>query len=148
LNGNILFLHLLRKHWHHCFLAEFSKDDPDFFKEASSYNHLSPHKVISRSNLHFLHKYNLIISNDCGHLNVYLYMPGKFKTYLLNGNILFLHLILILMLRKHWHHCFLAEFSKDDYNHLSPHKVISRSNLHFLHKYNLIISNDCGHLNV
>jgi hypothetical protein len=29
---------MLRKHWHHCFLAEFSKDDPDFFKEASSYN--------------------------------------------------------------------------------------------------------------
>ena len=71
MNGNILFLHLsliliLRKHWHHCFLAEFSKDDPDFFKEASSYNQLSPHKVMSRSNLHFLYKYNLIISNDCG----------------------------------------------------------------------------------
>jgi hypothetical protein len=37
---------MLRKHWHHCFLAEFSKDDPDVFKEASSYNQLSPHKVI------------------------------------------------------------------------------------------------------
>jgi hypothetical protein len=61
---------MLHKHWHHCFLTEFSKDDLDFFKEASSYNHLSPHKVMSRSNLHFLYKYNLIISNDCGHLNV------------------------------------------------------------------------------
>jgi hypothetical protein len=56
---------MLRKHWHHCFLAEFSKDDPDFFKEASSYNQLSPHKVMSRSNLHFLNNYNLIIYNDC-----------------------------------------------------------------------------------
>ena len=25
---------------------------------------------MSRSNLHFLHRYNLIIFNDCGHLNV------------------------------------------------------------------------------
>jgi hypothetical protein len=56
---------MLRKHRHHCFLAEFSKDDPDFFKEASSYNQLSPQKVMFRSNLHFLHKYNLIITNDC-----------------------------------------------------------------------------------
>jgi hypothetical protein len=57
---------MLRKHGHHCFLAEFSKDDPDFFKEASSYNQLSPHKVMSRSNLHFLNNYNLIIYKDCG----------------------------------------------------------------------------------
>jgi hypothetical protein len=63
---------MLRKHWHHCFLAEFSKDDPDFFKEASSYNQLSPHKVMSRSNLHFLNNYNLIIYNDCRHFNVTL----------------------------------------------------------------------------
>jgi hypothetical protein len=44
---------------------------PDFSKEASSYNQLSPHKVMSRSNLHFLFNYNLIISNDCGDVNVY-----------------------------------------------------------------------------
>jgi hypothetical protein len=36
----------------------------------------------------------------------------KFKTYLLNLNIIFLHLNLILMLRKYWHHCFLAEFTR------------------------------------
>jgi hypothetical protein len=64
---------MLLKHWHHCFLAEFSKDDPDFFKEASSYNQLSPHKVMSRSNLHFLYNYNLVIYNDCGHFNVTLW---------------------------------------------------------------------------
>ena len=75
MNGNILFLHLnlilmLRKHWHHCFLAEFSKDDPDLFKEASSYNQLSPHKVMSRSNLHFLYYYNLIIYCDISYSRV------------------------------------------------------------------------------
>ena len=73
-----LVLHLnlilmLRKHWHHCFLDEFSKDDPDLFKEASSYNQLSPHKVMSRSNLHFLYNYNLVIYNDCEHFNVTLW---------------------------------------------------------------------------
>jgi hypothetical protein len=51
--------------------AEFSKDDPDFFKEASSNYQLSPHKVMSRSNLHFLHNYNLIIYNDCRHLSMF-----------------------------------------------------------------------------
>jgi hypothetical protein len=64
---------MLRKHCNHCFLAEFSKDDPDFFKEASSYNQLSLHKVMSRSNLYFLYNYNLIIYNDCGHFNVTLW---------------------------------------------------------------------------
>ena len=61
---------MLRKHSHHCFLAEFSKDDPDFFKEASSYNQLSPHKVMSRSNLHFLYNYNLIIYCDISYSRV------------------------------------------------------------------------------
>ena len=37
---------MLRKLWHHCFLAEFSKDDPDFFREASLYNQLSPHSHV------------------------------------------------------------------------------------------------------
>jgi hypothetical protein len=46
------------------YLVYSLKDDPDFFKEASSYSQLSPHKVMSRSNLHFLYNYNLIIYND------------------------------------------------------------------------------------
>ena len=39
----------------------------------SSYNQLSPDKVMSRSNLHFLYNCNLIIYTDCGHFNVTLW---------------------------------------------------------------------------
>jgi hypothetical protein len=75
-----------------------------------------------------------ILMLHCGQgiRNTDTYTPEKFKTYLLNGNILFSHLNLILMLRKHWHHCFLAEFSKDDpdfFKEASWQSMIGNSNV-------------------